>query len=395
MLNEHHLHNCNAAGVMTRRHDALKNVVAEMIKKAKLTPQLEQLAGPGTGAILRFDICADRYNDANQDLKIDITVVNPCTRARAPTSAKQQGSTAIAQRQDKIDKYWDFCSPNDDMYAMVFETFGYMDAPIFHLIHTLAERVGNLPPDTATWIAPNFKTYWIQRLSCCLWRENARTVSTVVRNTAAVYHANTSNRNRNAYDTPVFPVFQQQPKMPQRQSKVTQQQQESFDITSDDEFPELGTSVTSNVSHPPLSTHASFPLHATTSVALPSTSQVPAFATPPRPRPAAYATVLQQQHQQQVTIPAASPMTRTASTTLTVAGATRTSTTLHVSASPQRFYQASTSSPAMPRPIRAVVNVMTIDDESGEEFEGSPEPVNLTAQPGSNTLPNLRRAPRP
>jgi len=205
-LTEDHLLNCNSSAVMTRRHDALKNVMADIIKTAKLTPVFEELAGPGTGTINRFDICVERYNADNQDLKADITVVNPCTRSRASASATQQGSTAMHQRSKKLSKYSKYLTHSDDFYALVFETYGYMDTPVLGLISALAARVGNVAPESATWAAPNFKAYAIQRLSCCLWRENARTVETVITNSADAFQF--ERYNNNSYEDPVFPQFQ-------------------------------------------------------------------------------------------------------------------------------------------------------------------------------------------
>ena len=149
-LTEDHLLNCNAKAVMTRRHDAIKNVMADIIKDAKLTPQVEDTSAPGSGKLNRFDICADRYNADNQDLKIDVTVVNPCTRSRAPTSASHQGSTAMRQRFKKINKYAQFVCHSDDFFPLVFETYGFMDTLVLGFISALASRVGNVPPESAT-----------------------------------------------------------------------------------------------------------------------------------------------------------------------------------------------------------------------------------------------------
>ena len=204
-LTEDHLLNCNAAAVMTRRHEALKNVFASILKDAKLAPVYEELAGPGTGKINRYDISADRYNSNNQDLKIDVTVVNPCTRQRAAASAAHPSSTAIHQRNAKIAKYAKFLTHSDDFYPCVFETYGLMDTPVLGLISALAARVNNIAPDAATYTAPNFKSFAIQRLSCCLWRENACTVETVIRQSASQFEY--EHYKSGSYEDVVYPQF--------------------------------------------------------------------------------------------------------------------------------------------------------------------------------------------
>ena len=205
-LTEDHLLNCNGSNVMNTRHDAIKNAFAHLIRYCKLTPEFEELAGPGTGKVNRYDISADRYNDDNKDLKVDVTVVNPTTRARAKSSALRRGDAALKQRHKKIEKYAPFLTPSDDFYPLVFESYGLIDTPVLGLVSALADRVNNLPPESATWVAPTFKSYAIQRLSCCLWRENARMIETVIVNTALVYEY--EKYSYADYEDPVLPQFQ-------------------------------------------------------------------------------------------------------------------------------------------------------------------------------------------
>ena len=205
-LTKDHLLNCNGSNVMNTRHDAIKNTFAHLFKQCKLKAEFEELAGPGTGKICRFDVSADRYNADNKDLKVDVTVVNPCTRSRAKLGAVRPGAAAVSQRHKKVEKYAPYLTPSDDFYPLVFETFGLIDMPVFGLINSIADRVNNLPPETATWAAPTFKSYAIQRLSCCLWRENARQVETVIINTALVYEY--EKYSYAAYEDAAAPVFQ-------------------------------------------------------------------------------------------------------------------------------------------------------------------------------------------
>lgn len=205
-LTEDHLLNCQAFSVMNNRHEALKNVFVDLLRHCKLTPDFEDLAGPGTGRINRWDISADRYNQENQDLKVDITVVNPATRHMAPKSAKQQGAAARKARAKKRSKYKEFLKPSDDFIPLVFESFGLIDTPVLALICSLAKRVNNVAPDSATWTAPTFKSYAVQRLSTCLWRENAIAVEKVITNTATEHQY--EHYNAKEYEDRVVPQFE-------------------------------------------------------------------------------------------------------------------------------------------------------------------------------------------
>ena len=61
--------------------------------------------------------------------------------------------------------------------------FEFTRTHVFRLIQLLSKRVGGVAPDSATWTASTFTSYWLQRLSCCLWRENARTIALIANQT--------------------------------------------------------------------------------------------------------------------------------------------------------------------------------------------------------------------
>ena len=193
-LTEAHLLVCHGGKVMTTRHNALANVVSDMVKAAQLAPIMEQLASEGQDARLRFDVSIDRYDGSSRDFKCDVTVVNPCSKHLVAHAAKTARYAADAKAKTKISKYSRFLHLQDDFLALVFETFGAFHPDVFKLISILSKRVGNVPPLSATWTCPTFTSYWLQRLSCCLWRENARTVTTISINTKNSYchSANTS-----------------------------------------------------------------------------------------------------------------------------------------------------------------------------------------------------------
>jgi len=81
-----------------------------------------------------------------------------------------------------------------------------MDLPVLALISSLADRVGNLPPEDASYTSPTFKAYWMQLLSCSLWRENARMIDTVIQASADFYKY--ESYNSKSYENTVYPQFQ-------------------------------------------------------------------------------------------------------------------------------------------------------------------------------------------
>ena len=63
---------------------------------------------------------------------------------------------------------------------LALESFGGLHQNIFTLLSICARRVSNLPPDSASFLAPTFSAYWLQRISCTLMRENARLINVIV-----------------------------------------------------------------------------------------------------------------------------------------------------------------------------------------------------------------------
>ena len=82
--------------------------------------------------------------------------------------------------RDKHRTYDAYIGPSDTFLPLAFETFGAMHPNISELITRCARRVSNVAPDTSSYLAPTFATYWTQRLSCTLMRENCRLVNLVI-----------------------------------------------------------------------------------------------------------------------------------------------------------------------------------------------------------------------
>eukprot|EP00042_Codosiga_hollandica_P040611 m.352079 g.352079 ORF g.352079 m.352079 type:complete len:191 (-) comp55908_c0_seq24:116-688(-) len=114
LLTELHLLNCQNFGILTEKHDAIKETLVTMLKAGRLRPDVEPCAGVDDRRRLRFDIAVDRAD-----------------------ASKHQLFAAVKG-------------------AAVVESFGALHPEFQLLIANVSQRVSNLPPDGATFTAPSF-----------------------------------------------------------------------------------------------------------------------------------------------------------------------------------------------------------------------------------------------
>jgi hypothetical protein len=157
-----------------------------MITSCKCTADLEPLVAPGSGVHDRFDFAVERYNGSGNNLKADVTVKNPCGSAVVDRAASQPLFAAGRAFNDKSSHYNPLLQPNDHFVPLVFETFGAMHSMVCTVVSAFGARMANYPPEQATWAAPTFCSYWYQRLSCALWRENAIMIDLTARATRSL-----------------------------------------------------------------------------------------------------------------------------------------------------------------------------------------------------------------
>jgi hypothetical protein len=180
-LTEEHLLNCNGSAARDVRHDTLTLCVQEMLQASVQRPVLmEPRASTTTGDHHRFDISVTGFDSSSNDLKLDITVRNPLARHMVARAAVTTLAAANEGVRDKHRTYDAYIGPSDTFLPLAFETFGAMHPNISELITRCARRVSNVAPDTSSYLAPTFATYWTQRLSCTLMRENCRLVNLVI-----------------------------------------------------------------------------------------------------------------------------------------------------------------------------------------------------------------------
>jgi hypothetical protein len=180
VLSEEHILNCNGLAAPDVRHNTLVLCFQDMLQAAVTNPvMLEPRASNKSNVHYRFDLAVDAYDANSKNLKLDVTIRNPQAKAMV-VSAAAKGLAAVDDAVAyKRKKYAEFLTANDKFMPLALESFGAMHSNIFELVAGCAQRVGNLPPDTSCFLAPSFSTYWVQRISCTLMRENCRLINVI------------------------------------------------------------------------------------------------------------------------------------------------------------------------------------------------------------------------
>jgi hypothetical protein len=181
LLTEEHILNCNGFAARDVRHDTITLCFQEMLQAAVHRPVLlEPRASTQASVHHRFDLSVAAFDAQSRNLKLDITVRNPQAKSMVVRASAASLVAATEGVNDKLRAYSPFLVPSDWFMPLALESFGGLHQNIFTLLSICAHRVGNVPPDSASFLAPSFSTYWLQRISCTLMRENARLVSVIV-----------------------------------------------------------------------------------------------------------------------------------------------------------------------------------------------------------------------
>lgn len=181
MCSDSHLLLCNNGGSFGSRHQSLVRELTAMLAACKMHFKLEPMADVTGKQQLRFDFAAPGFSNTGGTLLADVSVRNPLAQDAVNHASNRPLYAADRAWDEKFQRYSGFIDgkSSDIFLPLVFETFGAMHRGIEQYVSTLASRVCWQPPPQALWTSPTFTAYWMQRLSCCLWRENARNVMRV------------------------------------------------------------------------------------------------------------------------------------------------------------------------------------------------------------------------
>jgi len=177
-LTDTHLFNCGADAARDMRHNVLVLAFQDMLSDVQNNPvQLEPRAARTGGDHHRFDLAVTGFDSASRNLLLDVTVRSPYAERVIDQAAVNRLEAANKGAHEKYEHYKAYKSDQDLFWPLALETFGGLHHNVFKLLASCASRVGGAPPDSASPFAPTFSSYWLQRISCTLWRENARLVS--------------------------------------------------------------------------------------------------------------------------------------------------------------------------------------------------------------------------
>lgn len=189
LLTELHLLNCHDSGLLTLRHHSMTATLAQMCRTTALLPMLEPLAGSHHDQRLRYDLAVDRADGWGRDVRVDVSIRNPLARKLLTQSSKHRLYAAQCGVDQKKKHYAPFvASDHIKFIPAVLESFGALHPETSSFVAIVASRVNNLAPEQATFAAPTFTAYWIQRISVCLQRENSRLIRTIINRSISESH---------------------------------------------------------------------------------------------------------------------------------------------------------------------------------------------------------------
>ncbi|KAK3251882.1 hypothetical protein CYMTET_38804 [Cymbomonas tetramitiformis] len=162
---------CNRRGMFTYRHDAVQDVLYEMLCKVfdpasvKRTHVYHRSYSPHW----RPDITVLNFDGRGRHLVIDVAVGFPCAQTHVDGAARVPLHTAAVLERQKAYTYGDI-SPHR-LVAFAVEAFGGLGEQAKQLLRDCARRrQDRLGPEmaSATWSTPTFESYWEQRIMVAL-----------------------------------------------------------------------------------------------------------------------------------------------------------------------------------------------------------------------------------
>lgn len=152
------------------RHAAVVRQIDLMLKAVNIPTSLEPIVQ--VSPQLRGDIAENVTAHNGVTTIYDVSIIDPTGKHIVNKAAKEEGAAATHARNRKIAKYNPVVTKHGmRFFPLIFESSGHIDKSVFDLIEALERRAQLIPdsvPEHTTWAAPNFRQYWLQRISIAL-----------------------------------------------------------------------------------------------------------------------------------------------------------------------------------------------------------------------------------
>jgi hypothetical protein len=137
-----HALTCHTGGTLTRRHNAIRNIIFHACRKAAWNPALEVAVTGGGKALVPADVYVPKNIAGDQALAVDITVVHPLQQATVALASKVRGTGARYAEARKTSKHGAACAASGLTFIPVaIEVFGHIGEEGEKFLTTLAKAV--------------------------------------------------------------------------------------------------------------------------------------------------------------------------------------------------------------------------------------------------------------
>ena len=123
----------------------------------------------------RYDFVAPSAASNSRLLCMDVTVTSHTTKEYLSAALNKPAVNVTNAVTAKRSKYYPHVQHDTEVFVpLAAETSGVIHHNFPKMYAHLGTCVNGQPPLQASWSAPTFTSYWMQRTSVVLWRETAR-----------------------------------------------------------------------------------------------------------------------------------------------------------------------------------------------------------------------------
>ena len=180
-VSEVHIHNCRREGYFGIRHNAVRDHLAEIVKAGRYLPEIEMPVDPTatSTSAARSDLLVRNFYSATGQghtaALIDVNIPSALSSEHLPRAAIIPGLQLSKAVTRKLNKYSHAFVPEDHrVVPLCWLSSGEADVNVKAFLWDTGRRVGQLPPEDASWMQPTWTAYHLQALAFTVARETAR-----------------------------------------------------------------------------------------------------------------------------------------------------------------------------------------------------------------------------